>query len=599
MEDLWNSLEEWLILLKSEILVLQANSDASDAVLHTFKGNLESHKAAEVTEQNLSMQDSSSSSRESQLVESQTILESDKKVNPETSDFKSASDSSSEEERGHRMVPEGQMQDGAKILGNPEVKSTSSNGKIDENLLDAMVPRIMVIIESFYMCCSCQSPPKLTSPRFIEFVSRHEAVLQFLVEHNPGNIFNHFHFLLDCPELMSRFLHIIRAQPFEARRAWFYENLRQPMTPENELLQLSSSSEDFLLVNRENCFHSSCEQVLQKSPDRLMKNISVRFQGEDGVGQGVLKEWFDVLSKEILNPDYALFTQSADGSTFQPNSNSSVNPDHLNYFRFAGQVMGLALYHQQLLGVYFTRSFYKHILGIPVSYTDVASVDPEYARNLQWILDHDITNLGLDLTFSVETDVFGMMQEVELKPDGRKMLVTETNKAEYIQLVAQLRMTKAIQPQIDSFLSGFHSFIPQSLIQIFEADELRLMLSGLPDIDLTDWAKNTEYNGYVARDDQVVWFWDCVCNFDMGLRIQLLQFVTGCSHVPHGGFVSLVGSGGRQKFTISKCDYHPLVLPSASTCINMLKLPEYPSKQELKDRLLVAIQFGSQGYGLV
>lgn len=594
MEDLWNSLEEWLILLKSEILTLQV---PSDAVPPASKGDAGLHKeeAEVIMGKNINVHDSTSNSSES--VECQTILENDKKVNPKSSDLKSTSD---EGERGHRTVPDGQIQDGARVLGNPDdAKTSSSDGKINEYLLDAMVPRIMVIIESFYMCCSCQSPPKLTSPRFIEFVSRHEAVLQLLIEHNPGNIFNHFHFLLDCPELMSRFLHIIRAQPFEARRAWFYENLRQPMTPENDMIQLSSNSEDFLLINRDNCFHSSCKQVLQKSPDHLMKNISVRFQGEDGIGQGVLKEWFDVLSKEILNPDYALFTQSADGSTFQPNSNSSVNPDHLNYFRFAGQVMGLALYHQQLLGVYFTRSFYKHILGIPVSYTDVASVDPEYARNLQWILDHDITNLGLDLTFSVETDVFGMMQEVELKPNGQRILVTESNKAEYIQLVAQLRMTKAIQPQIDSFLSGFHSFIPQSLIQIFEVGELRLMLSGLPDIDISDWARNTEYNGYVATDDQVVWFWDCVRDFDMDLRIQLLQFVTGCSHVPHGGFVSLVGGGGKQKFTISRCDYQPLVLPSASTCINMLKLPEYPSKQELKDRVLVAIQFGSQGYGLV
>ena len=27
----------------------------------------------------------------------------------------------------------------------------------------------------------------------------------------------------------------------------------------------------------------------------------------------MLKEWLDLLSKEILNPDYALFTQSVDG----------------------------------------------------------------------------------------------------------------------------------------------------------------------------------------------------------------------------------------------------------------------------------------------
>lgn len=30
-------------------------------------------------------------------------------------------------------------------------------------------------------------------------------------------------------------------------------------------------------------------------------------------GQGVVREWFDILSSEIVNPDYALFTQSADG----------------------------------------------------------------------------------------------------------------------------------------------------------------------------------------------------------------------------------------------------------------------------------------------
>ena len=44
------------------------------------------------------------------------------------------------------------------------------------------------------------------------------------------------------------------------------------------------------------------------------------------------------------------------------------------------------------------------------------------------MLDHDISDLGLDLTFSIETDVFGSMQEVELVPGGSKMAVTEQNK---------------------------------------------------------------------------------------------------------------------------------------------------------------------------
>lgn len=66
--------------------------------------------------------------------------------------------------------------------------------------------------------------------------------------------------------------------------------------------------------------------------------------------------------------------------------------------------------------------------GIPVNYQDVSSIDPEYAKNLQWILDNDISDLGLELTFSVETDVFGAMEEVPLKPGGTSILVTQDNK---------------------------------------------------------------------------------------------------------------------------------------------------------------------------
>lgn len=57
---------------------------------------------------------------------------------------------------------------------------------------------------------------------------------------------------------------------------------------------------------------------------------------------------------------------------------------------------------------------------------------------------------------------------------------------EYVQLVAELRMTKAIKPQIDAFLTGFHDYIPQSLVQIFDEFELvgnsLLNLSSLYDL---------------------------------------------------------------------------------------------------------------------
>ena len=135
-----------------------------------------------------------------------------------------------------------------------------------------------------------------------------------------------------------------------------------------------------------------------------------------GMGDGVKREWFDLLSSEFLNPDYALFTPSPDGSTFQPNPNSAINPDHLSYFRFAGKAFGLALYHKQIIPAYFTRSFYKHILARPLDLEDVASIDPDYAKNLKWLLDSDIDEAMLELTFSIEEDAFGDLQLVRLNP---------------------------------------------------------------------------------------------------------------------------------------------------------------------------------------
>jgi E3 ubiquitin-protein ligase HACE1 len=258
----------------------------------------------------------------------------------------------------------------------------------------------------------------------------------------------------------------------------------------------------------------------------------------------------------------------------------------------------MALFHQQLLRVYFTRSFYKHILGVPVNYQDVASIDPEYASNLQWVLDNNITGLGLDLTFAVETDVFGTMQEVELKAGGSRIPVTEENKEEYVQLVAEMRMTRAIRPQIESFLSGFHEFIPPSLISLFDEYELEMLLSGLPEITVSDWKDNTEYSGGYDQETPVVqWFWEVVGLFDHKTRVQLLQFVTGSSRVPFGGFASLVGASGPQKFTISRSDSTASNhLPTASTCFNLLKLPEYNSKEKLRDCLLIALNCGGLGF---
>lgn len=73
---------------------------------------------------------------------------------------------------------------------------------------------------------------------------------------------------------------------------------------------------------------------------------------------------------------YALFSTSpGDRVTYMINALSHCNSNHLCYFKFVGRVIAKAIYDNKLLECYFTRSFYKHILGKCVRYTDMESED--------------------------------------------------------------------------------------------------------------------------------------------------------------------------------------------------------------------------------
>ena len=54
------------------------------------------------------------------------------------------------------------------------------------------------------------------------------------------------------------------------------------------------------------------------------------------------------------------------------------------------------------------RSFYKHVLGNPVDYTDLEAIEPEIFKSLKQILNLRLEDLGLELTFSAESHIFGI-----------------------------------------------------------------------------------------------------------------------------------------------------------------------------------------------
>ncbi|KAK7916176.1 hypothetical protein WMY93_011937 [Mugilogobius chulae] len=361
--------------------------------------------------------------------------------------------------------------------------------------------------------------------------------------------------------------------------------------------QLSMPQHIKITVTRKTLFEDSFQQIMSCHPQDLRRRLWIIFPGEEGLDYGgVAREWFFLLSHEVLNPMYCLFEYAGkDNYCLQINPASYINPDHLKYFKFIGRFIAMALFHGKFIDTGFSLPFYKRILNKPLGLNDLESIDPEFYNSLIWIKDNNIEECGLEMFFSVDKEILGEITTHELKPDGGNILVTEENKEEYIRLVAEWRLSRGVEEQTQAFFEGFNEVLPQQYLQYFDAKELEVMLCGMQEIDLMDWQRNTIYRHYTRNSKQIMWFWQFVKEMDNEKRMRLLQFVTGTCRLPVGGFADLMGSNGPQKFCIEKVGKENW-LPRSHTCFNRLDLPPYKSYEQLKEKLMFAIE-ETEGFG--
>ncbi|KAH8282736.1 hypothetical protein KR054_009413 [Drosophila jambulina] len=346
-----------------------------------------------------------------------------------------------------------------------------------------------------------------------------------------------------------------------------------------------------ITVTRQTLFEDSYHQIMRLPAYELRRRLYIIFRGEEGLDYGgVSREWFFLLSHEVLNPMYCLFEYANKNNySLQINPASYVNPDHLQYFKFIGRFIAMALYHGRFIYSGFTMPFYKRMLNKKLTIKDIETIDPEFYNSLIWVKDNNIDECGLELWFSVDFEVLGQIIHHELKENGEKERVTEENKEEYITLMTEWRMTRGIEQQTKTFLEGFNEVVPLEWLKYFDERELELILCGMQDVDVEDWQRNTIYRHYNRNSKQVVWFWQFVRETDNEKRARLLQFVTGTCRVPVGGFAELMGSNGPQRFCIEKVGKETW-LPRSHTCFNRLDLPPYKSYDQLVEKLTFAIE---------
>lgn len=202
----------------------------------------------------------------------------------------------------------------------------------------------------------------------------------------------------------------------------------------------------------------------------------------------------------------------------------------------------------------------------------------------------------LSLTFTVVNTDLGDRKEIDLIPRGSEIDVTNENKTRYIAMVARYHIHDKLIEQSEAFTRGLWDVIDRKWLLIFNEPELQVLISGAFDgtIDVDDLKAHTIYLGILSDLDPVIHrFWKVVYSMTASQLRSLLRFVTSCARPPSLGFGSL-----EPKFTIQRVDGDDTMLPTASTCFNILKLPTYSSTKILREKLLLALGEGGVGFHL-
>ena len=357
-----------------------------------------------------------------------------------------------------------------------------------------------------------------------------------------------------------------------------------------------------LYISRSSIWNSTLETLLTVSNEEMaLRPLKIVFEGEEGIDYGgITREWLSLLNKEVFDPNFGLFKLSANMVSYQPNPLSCVIPDHLTHFRELGRLVGKVILDNLNIEVNFVQSFLKHIIGETLYIRDLSSIDPDLCKNLEWILENDVKDL--DLTFAYDLDYFDLPVTIELVEDGQNLRVNELNKKEYVKQMCYAKMACEIKAQTEAFLTGFLALIPREALSLIDDKELGMKLCGTSEIDrifylfslinyfflVEDMKQNTELLAYSKESQVILWLWEILKEFDQETLAKFLFFVTGSFKVPYGGFKNF-------KIKIERL-YNGNALPTAHTCFNQLDLPEYESKEKMKDKILVAILEGNKGF---
>ena len=176
------------------------------------------------------------------------------------------------------------------------------------------------------------------------------------------------------------------------------------------------------------------------------------------------------------------------------------NKKALQLFKLLGYILARAIYDDRLLDFPLSRIFWNILLDRSVKFSDIKIIDKDLynvindlmgliSKKNEYInknkdkqiseeeLEEKILYNGSKLS-SVEIYFTFPGYEIELKPNGRNILLKMSNIEEYVNLVYDYLFYKGITNVVEAFKEGFNVVFDIKDIKCFNAEELEEIIFG-------------------------------------------------------------------------------------------------------------------------
>ncbi|KAE8998650.1 hypothetical protein PR003_g19475 [Phytophthora rubi] len=376
-------------------------------------------------------------------------------------------------------------------------------------------------------------------------------------------------------------------------------------------------------------------EVLESEVESLNYLSEAALSGGNVGGGPPVTAPFGLYPKPYLNDlalDDAKLSESSETSSLEADASSLSGDevDVLTWFRFLGRFVGQAILDERLLNLPFARPFLRALRGeklvgsgvsVEKSLSFVEELDPAVANSLRYL--HDLASKYEASSESAEVAAwteevdslclsFTMVgaDEIPLEAGGEDVCVTLDSLRRYVTLNLEFLLDRTIKSQVQAFRQGFEQICGQLFVflQAFEVRELEALLSdrgtgsSMWDRDGVDLREHMVCDhGYTADSRAIAHLVSILCELTVDEQRLFVRFVTGANRLPLGGLRRL-----EPKLTVVRklteaggaSDENDAVLPSASTCTNYLKLPDYSTREVMKQRLLFCIHEGQCSFHL-